>query len=331
MDDKKLEKLNKLLELVQEDTVKPADIEQFLEVALNVIKEAKEHFDSISEENQGKIDEALERIESFARNEFEERIREIRELSALRPKDGYTPVKGVDYFDGETIVGPKGEDGKDGKDGSDGSPDTPDQVIDKVNDGKKLIKKERVEGLVDAIKNIARGVAQALPVTTSFFNGLRAKNLTIDGATAELRGDTVHITDIPGTGGGADTFLELTDTPDTYATEADRLVTVNPAENALLFGRKITISASEPVDPREGDLWIDTDASGGGSSLTTLTVTGTIDDSNVTFTVATEPEVVVINGFSYNGTTGSITWTWVAGTLTLSQPVGTGGDIYALN
>lgn len=67
--------------------------------------------------------------------------------------------------------------------------------------------------------------------------------------------------------------------------------------------------------------------SGGG--LTLVAVTGTIDDSNTTFTCESEPTYVVINGVWYKATGGVYTWTWVAGTLTLSGAIGTGSQIWA--
>lgn len=67
-------------------------------------------------------------------------------------------------------------------------------------------------------------------------------------------------------------------------------------------------------------------SSGGG--LTRVTITGTIDDSNVTFTSASEPDILVINGIWYESTGGAITWSYLAGTITLSVPVGTGGTIW---
>jgi hypothetical protein len=86
------------------------------------------------------------------------------------------------------------------------------QVIDKINESTGIIKKERVEGLLDALMNISYAAMQSMPVTTSFFNGLRAKNLVIDGATAYQIGDTVHITGITsGGGGGSTTALAVTD------------------------------------------------------------------------------------------------------------------------
>ncbi len=73
---------------------------------------------------------------------------------------------------------------------------------------------------------------------------------------------------------------------------------------------------------------------GGGSSgsggVTIITISGTIDDSNVNFTATSEPTLLNINGGFYQQTGGAITWTYLAGAITLSSPVGTGGSIYGL-
>lgn len=67
---------------------------------------------------------------------------------------------------------------------------------------------------------------------------------------------------------------------------------------------------------------------GGTGGFAVITVSGTINDSNVTFTAASLPDVLVINGGSYLQTGGAITWSYSTGTITLSSPVGTGGAIY---
>lgn len=68
-------------------------------------------------------------------------------------------------------------------------------------------------------------------------------------------------------------------------------------------------------------------ASGGGA-LAIITATGTIDDSNTSFTFADTPTVVIINGSIYrNGSGVTITGTAV----TTSFPVGTGGFIFGLS
>ncbi len=64
--------------------------------------------------------------------------------------------------------------------------------------------------------------------------------------------------------------------------------------------------------------------------LTIITITGAIDDSNVTFTAASEPLLLNINGAFYQKTGGAYTWTYVAGTITLNNPVGTSGTIFGI-
>lgn len=54
---------------------------------------------------------------------------------------------------------------------------------------------------------------------------------------------------------------------------------------------------------------------------------GTIDNSNVTFTFVTKPTLINVNGTFYREGKG---WSWLAGTATLDNPVGTGGDIFAI-
>lgn len=63
-----------------------------------------------------------------------------------------------------------------------------------------------------------------------------------------------------------------------------------------------------------------------GSSLAQETPQGTIDDSNVTFTVVHEPFYIIVNGGNYFAGTGSYQ-SYAAGTITLSSPVGEGGFI----
>ena len=58
----KLEKLKEMLKLLQDDTVKPSTIKQFLELVLNTIKKSKENFESLSKKNLQEIDNALQRI-----------------------------------------------------------------------------------------------------------------------------------------------------------------------------------------------------------------------------------------------------------------------------
>lgn len=80
------------------------------------------------------------------------------------------------------------------------------------------------------------------------------------------------------------------------------------------------------VDPTTHRVLVDLS----GRGITLLPATGSIDDSNVNFTFTSQPTVLVINGATYQQTGGTITWTWLAGTATLSSPVGTGGSIFGM-
>lgn len=66
---------------------------------------------------------------------------------------------------------------------------------------------------------------------------------------------------------------------------------------------------------------------GAGASFSVLTATGTVDDSNTSFTFASEPSLVCINGAFYRDGKGVT----ISGTsVTTDFPVGTGGDIYGI-
>lgn len=107
------------------------------------------------------------------------------------------------------------------RDGKNGSPDTPDQIISKVNESKLLIKKERIEGLVDLMRNVMVSAFASVPVTTTNFfkSGAlvgRAKNINIIPgsnvtATMSQSGDRMDIT-LASSGGGGGGFTTLTAT-----------------------------------------------------------------------------------------------------------------------
>lgn len=71
----------------------------------------------------------------------------------------------------------------------------------------------------------------------------------------------------------------------------------------------------------------DVTITGGTGSLAVLTATGTVDDSNKTFTFATEPTLVMVNGAAYRNGFGV---TIVTTTATLDSAPGVNGDVYGL-
>ncbi len=99
----------------------------------------------IQDEANLAMDKALSNLKDLNNEEW---VRIKAKVDNLR--SGIDGIDGRDGLDGQNgRDGKDGKNGKDGRDGIDGSPDTPEQVVDKVNLSSKLIKKEKVEGLLD--------------------------------------------------------------------------------------------------------------------------------------------------------------------------------------
>lgn len=92
----------------------------------------------------------------------------------------------------------------------------------------------------------------------------------------------------------------------------------------IIAGAGITITTANDDANRRVNLTITSNGGGGGISYETPV--GTVDDSNVTFTVSHTPLYIVVNGAQYLAGTGTFT-SYLAGTITLSSGVGTGGFI----
>lgn len=150
-----------------------------------------------------------------------------------------------------------------------------------------------------------------------------ADNLTV---TKTANGVSVSGEDGGGGGGGNISFETPTgtvdDSNDTFTVANDPLyIVVNGAQ--MFEGAGYTYLA--------GTITLDNPIGTGGfirsaygSGISVETPTGTVDDSNTTFTVANEPLYIVINGAQYFAGAG---YSYAGGTITLDNPVGTGGVI----
>lgn len=210
--DKNEQKLKRLLSLMDEDTLTKEDFVTYFEQVIEFVKKMREFTESEVES----IKESLERVNIELKSTNSEQVSLIKEnvvntlnleLSKFNSKTFEKWQKIQDKLDSI-------------RDGVDADEDrvvelatrqavtnvmsqlpppaelkleTADETVEKINTSSRLIKKERVEGLLDAIRMAVMN-ANAMPVTTSFFNGLRAKNLTIQNATAVQIGDTVFVT-----------------------------------------------------------------------------------------------------------------------------------------
>lgn len=52
-------------------------------------------------------------------------------------------------------------------------------------------------------------------------------------------------------------FTDLDDVPNSYVGQKNKLVKVKNGENGLEFGIRLTVSATQPVNPSVNDLWVD--------------------------------------------------------------------------
>lgn len=172
--------------------------------------------------------------------------------------------------------------------------ETPDEIVDKFNASSKTISQDKIEGLITLLadlKRIAVANANSFPVTTSFFNGLRAKNLNIVGATARLNGDTVNIT---GASGGQ--------------------------VNSVVAGTGISVDNTDPINPI---------VSATGSATGYQSPTGTVNGINTVFVFLIAPNALVVDGVPLRkvATDGTVNWT---GTTSITLTVAPNFDIYAV-
>lgn len=212
-------------------------------------------------------------------------------------KDGVQGISGFRGFDGDD-----GKDGKNGKDGVDGKPGPRGPKGEKGLDG--IYGKDGIngkDGSPDTADQVVTKVNKAK---------VKIKKSSIEGfddieSLAKSANDKVKKYLLMG--GSTLTKVQI---------------------NGLASGDFSTINIIGGTVTNVGGTLTVTIPSAAGLSV--IAVTGTVDDSNVTFTSASLPTLLNINGAFYQQTGGSITWSRSGTTITLSSPVGTGGQIFGI-
>lgn len=288
---RELDKLVKLQELLSNDTITPKELETFMLLALDFITKAKNQFDTVAEQTLNEVQLKLNTIMSH----HSEMSQEMTDM-----------VKKCDQMCKE-VMRSKPKDGKDGV-----SPDL--ETV--AYEASKLVEEKIIPLLptIDDLKNdlpkMSTGIRDALETLYGEerldISAIRGWDKTIE----DIKSSGKEVRLVGGTNG-----IQL------YVGGAKK---GNVKYVNLIAGSGMSINYNSANG--RNDITFNASSSG----LSVLTVTGTIDDSNLTFSCASTPLLVIINGISYNGSTGSITWTYVGTTLTLSAPIGTGGDIYAI-
>lgn len=135
MDDRKLDKLEKLINLVDEDYVKSDEFVEAFGILLGVLKDVSEN----SEESVASLKDQAESIREVVLSE-RKLSRKLQEQFNNRLDTFKTELHNAIYEIKselpelrEALDGRDGTDGRDGKDGKDGSPDTGEEIIGKIN------------------------------------------------------------------------------------------------------------------------------------------------------------------------------------------------------
>lgn len=274
MGNDKLQKLQDLLKLLQNDTITPKQVEQFLTTVLQVIKNSKDSFEKLSAENLKTISDKIASIEEYqskavntldsktnaTTGKFDAAVSEIKglldKIKTIKSTPGKNGVDGINGLDGI------------GKDGKDGSPDTRLKIVEKINTGKEEdigIEITQIHGLDKKTKDLdfALGV---LDQRTQFLinksgtsiNGISGKLTFNAGANITITtvGNTITIASTGGGGGsgtvtsvasadGSITVTNPTTTPDLAVVSAPKLTTARTINGTSFDGTgNITVTAA---------------------------------------------------------------------------------------
>jgi len=259
-----------------------------------------------------------------------------------------TPIKGIDYNDGQSIVGPqgprgetgpqgiqgpiglqgpRGETGPQGPAGPNGSPDTPEDVVEKINIAKNRISWKQIKDAPDIPSfdtmnqtGYASGGANQLRLLSSG-NLISAYVTEINfstGITPVYSGNgRVTVTASGGGGGG---FSIETPTGSVNGSNVTFTVTQTPvyivSDGATYFdgagytvaGLTVTMTVAPTSFIRNFY---------GGSGTTVETPSGTVNGTNAVFTVTSTPDYIVSDGATYFDGAG---YTIVGLTVTMTVP-----------
>ncbi len=258
----KLQKLRDLLKLLQNDTITPKQVEEFLVVVLKVIKDSKDTFESLSQANLKNIAEALQYIQNQKKGitdnfsteakkaslQLEKNLKEsndflaaIKKIKSTPGKPGYSPIKGIDYFDGLP-----------GQPGAPGSTDTRLEIVEKINTGgqeDQKIKAEQIEGIEKlATEANTRRAIDILDKRTQFLINKPGGGLSSVSHDATLTGDGTPGSPLSVVGSSSSVgILSTTTGIDAKTVATTNLYTVPVGKTAIITGIDILVTAATAV------------------------------------------------------------------------------------
>lgn len=211
-------------------------------------------------------------------NQFIKKVSDLDEI--VNKKVGPKGERGEKGKDGDTVVGPRGPKGDPGKNGdSIVGPQGPEGKPGKISEREK---KELVRILKDSIKIPD---FQAIP--------------TIDDILVQLKKKKLSSSDI----------FDLNEKFETLRREIRSVSKMRGGGDTVIAGNNVSIAVDS-----NGNKVISSTGTGGGSWLTPI---GTVDGSNNTFTVASEPTMVMVDGM---GRIAGLDYTYAGLTIVLVVP-----------
>jgi len=205
MQDNKLEKLKKVLDLLRDDTITPAQLVQFLGAMTDAVKQTKlallESNTQTAKDLSNRLEQSLRGLENGqkqlktairdeiaghteilskqTKETLKTAIKALEEIKSIKVRDGYTPIKGRDYFDGE-----------------DGQDADPKKVV-------PLVMKELKEPLKKELKDLDGRIDRAISILDQRSQFLINKTIKVDGTTITGDGTISNpLVAVGGTGGG---------------------------------------------------------------------------------------------------------------------------------
>jgi hypothetical protein len=280
----KLQKLTDLLNLLQNDTITPKQLEQFLNMLVGVIKQVSDGFKTLSAQNIQTLQDGLAAIltqHADILTQIDERNQrasgatqaQIDQLSAMLTRtEQIQAIPGPAGKDGESIVGSPGPAGKDG------SPDTGEQIVEKINelptdDDDLKIDFAHIKGAPQAVSTFVRQGGfrnlQIFDENTLLTKAVQFMKFAGAGVQATISRDGVVTVTIPGGGGSSATAVDeaATDSGNhttftiSHTPNASTLLVINentgqavPASAYTNTTTSIIFNSSQQVDDGAGNL-----------------------------------------------------------------------------
>lgn len=305
-----------------------------------LVQELEEHADLPGK----KIDEFQETIDKFIKDY------KVKDGKDGKPgRDGRTGPRGVQGPQGPAGRGKDGRPGRDGRDGRpgrDGEDGKPGDMPEHEWDGTKIrfelpdgdwgpwVDIRGPQGSAGQSFGPGEGGGMAVPTLTVRQGGKR-----FEGVAELILADNLSATKIPnglsiaaaatgGSGSGTATTIEY-ETPSGTVNDSNVMFTVTRIPlyivvNGVQYFEGQGYSRSGLTLTLDNAVGTDGFIRSAFSSLGVETPSGTVNDANTSFTVSNEPLFVVVNGQKLFDGAG---YSYSGGTITLDNPVGTGGFI----